>query len=1010
MCPISKSTNTASINIDSLGLEVRDFVIKYEQGSRQASQLVSSEALQVRETIVQQSGKTEDALQEHVTRTSARFEEKLGHHIEQASRERLRESVLKSLKYHGMNERANQVENAHVHTFGWLFADADDSNEVLCRSNTNELDYQDASSENAWSDIDTDDDDEEQPEMVWSSFTDWLQSDLSIYWIMGKPGSGKSTLAKFILSEPRMIAALEKWRPGAILVSHFFWRPGALLQRSIKGMLCSIIYQLMLSLPSAVEYALANVAGLSQKDGDTDWSVSELQELCLGLMRNCGKPLCLFIDGLDECGPEDEHQRLLDDLERFRLPNVKIIASSRNEPVFEERFRHEPQLRVQDLTSGDLRIYATDMLIQDVKADVREELVANAEGVFLWLVLSVQSINRGFRNGDSFEDLRKRIRSLPRGLNDLYKDMWERLNEDRELYRKSAALYFKLAMARDDTELNCLKHGWSALEMMLASFAEDHAAFAGRPVISGSLLMKQCIEFHKRVIVRCAGLLGLCGEPEPNIKLEDWKRALFNYANPVTNFRFIHRSARDFLVDTVDGQNILIHDKTSPEDIKISIVSARIRVFEILGMILGSEARSWFSFESDYSQWRSLSPCIIDLSIVADARESAARDLVPRCYELYRSRQLSLRHKDGRSAHPAAFFGEAAAYPNLNHHCIPIIKNQLVGRNIRSAILLSVATAGRGKKTVELVRWLLSQPDVDVNLKCPLVAPRVVREAAFDSGIMGPLDHIKESPFNRLLGLGLRGVQRRALQPELFWNRYPLIGLVSDFAFKGADFHSTLFLATSMRRRSQSKGSPQTAISRFHQLAGERLSDEASDANGGDDSFLCVVSMQASTVIQRMLASLPTTQDGHISIDEHEHSPSEDDYSVSDLQAGIQFLTKKCQEYAGETSDRVIGFVELSGDVEDMPYQQVSDQDSAQILEIIWAHVFGDSPRDWDFEAACTEVATRSPFSSIGLRDYLRERGCFDGRAAQKLVKEYRKGIVTSLLTHTIRVLAVANN
>ncbi|KAL2289870.1 hypothetical protein FJTKL_01167 [Diaporthe vaccinii] len=100
MAWIFKSANMASINIHSLGHELRDFVIKYEHGSTQTSQLVASEAFKVREVVVRQSGETEEALRAHVTRTSANLERKFEHQIKQDSRKWLLDSLLKSLKYY----------------------------------------------------------------------------------------------------------------------------------------------------------------------------------------------------------------------------------------------------------------------------------------------------------------------------------------------------------------------------------------------------------------------------------------------------------------------------------------------------------------------------------------------------------------------------------------------------------------------------------------------------------------------------------------------------------------------------------------------------------------------------------------------------------------------------------------------------------------------------------------------------------------------------------------------
>lgn len=968
--------NTASLNIDSLGQELQNFVVKYEQGATRASDLVSKEALQMRELVVRETRKAELAVSAHVTQTSAKFEQKFDNHLEQASRERLRERLLRSLKYPGMNDRANQIEVAHASTFRWLFADGDDGSD---RSDT---------------------DPSKPPEHAWSSFTDWLQSNLSMYWIMGKPGSGKSTLAKFILSEPRTKATLKMWRPGAIIARHYFWRPGGPMQRNIKGMLCSIIYQLVLSIPNALEYASSNVAGPSEKDDDTDWSVPELERLCLGLIKHCGTPLCLFIDGLDECGPEDSHQKLLDTLDRIRSPNVKIIASSRNEPIFEKRFRHEPQLRVQDLTAEDLCTYTTEMLLYDIEDEIRWRLVARAEGVFLWLVLAVQSINRGLSNGDSLSDLDKRIESLPRGLNDLYKDMWERLNDDSDIYRESAALYFKLAMAYQDSPTS-RRIQWTPLEMMLASFATSHIAFARPTLVSASQLLKECEEFHKRVEVRCAGFLGLYGKSTHDPLKEylgDEERALLAYADIGSTFQFIHRSARDFLVDTVEGQNILRHDNTPSEDIKIRCIRASLRALELLDPILGDAAQIWY-FRGGYDR-RSLEVYLEDLSRLGNASDSAVRELIARCYELCYSSILTVNLVDKRPERRAAFFATAVKYPNLTRHCISIIETQLVGSDIKSAILSSVTTTYQ-HQDLKLVRRLLSLPDVDVNRKCPLVAPRGIR-ASCNPDDISPLDHIKESPLNSLLGSALERMDWRFA--ERAWHRNQFLGLVSDFALQGADIHSTLFLAIPLDYPpgvcTSEKWTELDRIMNHRGLlpfAGRHLFKWAILHDRTYDGVLCVVALQATTVIQRMLASWPMTSTGHNSLNEDGYSLIEDEYSASELETARQLLSQRCQEDGSGANDRVVGFLQPCGHLRDMPYRRVSDQDSAQIMDMVLQVIFEDNPRRDDLEAACREVLTRTPFSSIGFRDYMKNMGCFDDIAAQKLLLEYRNGMIQPL-------------
>lgn len=1028
ICLFSKSLQTASINIDSLDNQLRHFVIQYERGYRQASELVSKEALQVRQIVIRESGRTEIAIRNHITQTSTKSEQRFRNHIEQTSRNRLQEKFLQSLKYPSMNERANQIEDAHTHTFRWLFADEENLSYRNEDQRTNGP--QDAYDEYAPSevgDIDVPMNDEyeweeESPERVWSSLTDWLQSDLNIYWIMGKPGSGKSTLAKFIISEPRTKIALEKWRRDVILASHYFWRPGALLQRNIKGMLCSIIYQLVNSAPNALEYASVNVDGLDQKDADTDWSVAELKRLCLGLIRHCGKPLCLLVDGLDECGPEDDHQDLLDTLERMKSQDVKIIVSSRNEPVFERRFRHEPQLRMQDLTGADLRTYATDKLRPEFRKDVffSADLAKKSEGVFLWLVLAVRSVNRGLDNGESLKDVRKRMESLPKRLMDLYKDMWERLDDDGDLYLRSAALYFKLVMAANGTRLRCVEDGFSIVEMMLASFEDSHHAFAKSPIISAGHLLEECRGFRERVEVRCAGLLGVTryevllgpgGTPYPTKEgmreksLGDTESALLEYTYKDAGFRFIHRSAHDFLVDTIEGQDILRHDETSSEDLDLHIFKGNLRATELVFLLTGRPTKTCAVFYRCPPQDAEV--YLNDLSGIADVRGDAVRLLFSRCIELFSSSGLMFNQVETLPTRMAAFFGVAARWPNLNRYSTSIIESEL-GSEIRSEFLFSALTIpprnlfnptrreyflwesrSQGYFPWELARWLLRLPEIDVNLECSILHRKSgwIRDSGGYGGReIGPRIQIKESPFTMLLGFGLRHLEWRppiqSLRRQTHMSQFFL--LLSDFAFKGADFHSTVFLAfRAVDYSTEYWTQPgMMAMERrlYHFFEWEVRDDGYLDREV--EGILCVVALQAATIIQRMLANLLNIGLSCDGFDE----------GYLDLYSAISFLRQRCQEYNYGPSDRILGFLQPCGNLNDIPYRQISEQDSTDITEILLAVIF-ESRASWeDLGEICRQAIMRSPFSSIGFRDYLRDTGCFDEFAAHKILLQHQEG------------------
>jgi hypothetical protein len=75
-----------------------------------------------------------------------------------------------------------------------------------------------------------------------------------------------------------------------------------------------------------------------------------------------------------------------------------------------------------------------------------KNLVQRAEGVFLWLRLVVDSLNRGLENGDDVVVLEERLNDLPSDLSALYHDILGRHGDDATRYQKQAALFFRLAL------------------------------------------------------------------------------------------------------------------------------------------------------------------------------------------------------------------------------------------------------------------------------------------------------------------------------------------------------------------------------------------------------------------------------------------------------------------------------------------------------------------------------------------------------------------------------------
>lgn len=80
------------------------------------------------------------------------------------------------------------------------------------------------------------------------NFAKWLNSGHGLYYIRGKPGAGKSTLMNYICQHRRRLELLQEWCGHRLLLTpaYFFWNAGSRQQKSVDGLLRSLIYQMLL--------------------------------------------------------------------------------------------------------------------------------------------------------------------------------------------------------------------------------------------------------------------------------------------------------------------------------------------------------------------------------------------------------------------------------------------------------------------------------------------------------------------------------------------------------------------------------------------------------------------------------------------------------------------------------------------------------------------------------------------------------------------------------------------
>ncbi|OAA69638.1 hypothetical protein ISF_02908 [Cordyceps fumosorosea ARSEF 2679] len=342
----------------------------------------------------------------------------------------LHDFILEALAYKSMRDREDEVTEAHASTFDWVFADG------------------------------------EHGLKTWLSTADAGP----VYWITGKPGSGKSTFMRHLSRHEATARCLGAWGGGTpvLVAGFFFWTGGAREQRSRTGLLRSLLHQLLSARPGLAAAAFpalwARLQGMSTKERvrlRLAWTAEELLPALHALVAAVaaaadGTKTCLFVDGMDEF--EGDHAAVVDlfrGLATAAGGRVKMCLSSRPWEVFRDAFAFTvPNLRLQELTRGDMRRYVSETLARDGEvgavlerdeeggARFVDELVDRADGVFLWVRLAVEKILERSAGAatDGVDGLARLLATLPADLDALFAKL---LFEDQtpEELAQTAAVY-----------------------------------------------------------------------------------------------------------------------------------------------------------------------------------------------------------------------------------------------------------------------------------------------------------------------------------------------------------------------------------------------------------------------------------------------------------------------------------------------------------------------------------------------------------------------------------------
>ena len=264
--------------------------------------------------------------------------------------------------------------------------------------------------------------------------------------------------------------------------------------------------------------------------------------------------ICFFVDGLDEFS--GDHQEIVDLFKHIASTSstIKLVVSSRPEPIFVEAFRKSDNLLLEYLTQRDIRRYIQEKLyshsrIQQLESrrssaagKLIDAVVNKASGVFLWVVLVVRSLLNGLSEGIYIDELERVVFGYPRELHELYSHMFARMKPE---YKAQASKLFHYVFCAIEVE------NAPPSAVRLSFMDKDSPAMAlNMPVgaISCEELDDRILSIEDRLRSRCFGLFEVHRPPHTK----------FDSTVNEGKVTLLHRSVLDFWQDPAVQSNFLL--------------------------------------------------------------------------------------------------------------------------------------------------------------------------------------------------------------------------------------------------------------------------------------------------------------------------------------------------------------------------------------------------------------------------------------------------------------------
>jgi nucleoside phosphorylase len=275
------------------------------------------------------------------------------------------------------------------------------------------------------------------------SYSEWLaEANLPLLWISGGPGKGKTMLAIYITEVLQPMVDAD----GDVLL-YYFCSNRDKNRNTALTIMRGIIHQWVDRQPHLAQYVKNSFEGTETTKYTVSSFVSLWRVFLTLLQQSRSSQVVCVLDGLDECEKESLRQ-LLDTVGNYLSnsrekagPRLKLIILSRPQPAILERTLGQyEQIRLDASgteISRDIERYifakaaelaSEQNLSEEMVAQVRQALLAGADGTFLWVGFVANELQ-----GRSWDKIKEILRRVPKGLGGVYQRLLQQIDDKEAL-------------------------------------------------------------------------------------------------------------------------------------------------------------------------------------------------------------------------------------------------------------------------------------------------------------------------------------------------------------------------------------------------------------------------------------------------------------------------------------------------------------------------------------------------------------------------------------------------